>query len=245
MDIGKIKYYELGFLELNEVAKQTSLMTTITSRDAEALVATYLFVMVPLVFVGWHVGRSLRIIPTPLQLALELIVGFVDELCQDSMGKKLGRSFTPLIATVFMFVALSNYSGIFFFTEPTSVINTPLALGLLGFVIALWQAFRYKGVWGYFRELVMEPIPIIMFPLNIIGELSKIVSISFRLFGNIMGGAIIISVVGGLVHYVLLPVGLLAFFGAFVGTIQAFVFMMLTLTYIAMNVTVEEESVKQ
>ncbi|MBW7876155.1 MAG: F0F1 ATP synthase subunit A [Candidatus Cloacimonetes bacterium] len=243
MNIGKIEYYEIGFMELTKVATQESYLTTITSRDAHALVATYLLVMVPMVFVGWLVGRNVRLIPTPLQLGLELIVGFVDELCRDSLGKSLGRAFTPFIATIFIFVALCNYAGIFFFTEPTAVVNTPLALGLLGFAIALYQAFKYKGVWGYMKELVMEPIPIIMFPLNIIGELSKIVSISFRLFGNIMGGAIIIAVVGGLVKQILLPVGLNAFFGGFVGTIQAFVFMMLTLTYIAMNVTVEEEKV--
>ena len=87
----------------------------------------------------------------------------------------------------------------------------------------------------------MEPIPIIMFPLNLIGELSKIVSISFRLFGNIMGGAVIIQVVSWLVGYIVLPIGLYGFFGIFVGTIQAFVFTMLTLAYIAQGVELDEE----
>ena len=75
-----------------------------------------------------------------------------------------------------------------------------------------------------------------MMPLNLIGELSKIVSISFRLFGNIMGGAIIILVVSYLTYSVLLPPFLNAFFGLFVGTIQAFVFTMLTLVYISVQV---------
>ena len=87
----------------------------------------------------------------------------------------------------------------------------------------------------------MEPIPIIMFPLNLIGELSKIVSISFRLFGNIMGGAVIIQVVSWLVGYIVLPIGLYGFFGIFVGTIQAFVFTMLTLAYIAQGVELDED----
>ena len=87
----------------------------------------------------------------------------------------------------------------------------------------------------------MEPIPIIMFPLNLVGELSKIVSISFRLFGNIMGGAVIIQVVSWLVGYIVLPIGLYGFFGIFVGTIQAFVFTMLTLAYIAQGVELDEE----
>ena len=72
-----------------------------------------------------------------------------------------------------------------------------------------------------------------MFPLNIIGELAKVVSISFRLFGNIFGGAIIIAVVSPLVYHMVIPPFLTAFFGLFIGLIQAFVFTMLTITYIA------------
>ncbi len=75
-----------------------------------------------------------------------------------------------------------------------------------------------------------------MAPLNIIGELAKVISISFRLFGNIMGGAIIIIVVSYLVYGILLPPLLNLFFGLFVGTVQAFVFTMLTLVYIAVQV---------
>jgi F-type H+-transporting ATPase subunit a len=76
----------------------------------------------------------------------------------------------------------------------------------------------------------------IMAPLNIIGELAKVISISFRLFGNIMGGSIIILVVSYLTFNLVTPPFLNAFFGAFVGTIQAFVFTMLTLVYIAVQV---------
>ena len=136
---------------------------------------------------------------------------------------------------------MCNYIGVFGFEEPTLDINLPLGLGILGFGIAVYQAMRFKGFFGYFWELLMEPIPIIMFPLNLIGELSKIVSISFRLFGNIMGGAVIIQVVSWLVGYIVLPIGLYGFFGIFVGTIQAFVFTMLTLAYIAQGVELDEE----
>jgi len=76
----------------------------------------------------------------------------------------------------------------------------------------------------------------IMAPLNIIGELAKVISISFRLFGNIMGGAIIILVVSYLTFSIITPPFLNAFFGMFVGTIQAFVFTMLTVVYIAVQV---------
>ena len=75
-----------------------------------------------------------------------------------------------------------------------------------------------------------------MAPLNIIGEFAKIVSISFRLFGNIMGGSIIILVVSYLAYSIVLPPFLYAFFGLFVGTVQAFVFTMLTVVYISVQV---------
>jgi len=75
-----------------------------------------------------------------------------------------------------------------------------------------------------------------MAPLNVIGELAKVVSISLRLYGNILGGAIIILVVSDLVYSVAIPPFLNVFFGLFVGTIQAFVFTMLTLVYISVQV---------
>ncbi len=75
-----------------------------------------------------------------------------------------------------------------------------------------------------------------MMPLNVIGELAKVISISFRLYGNIMGGSIIILVVSHLVYGLLIPPFLYAFFGLFVGTVQAFVFTMLTLVYISVQV---------
>ena len=107
-------------------------------------------------------------------------------------------------------------------------------LGLMGFCIAHYAGIKSKGFKAYAKEYC-EPM-FFMMPLNVIGELAKIVSISFRLFGNIMGGSIIILVVSHLVFSVVLPPFLNAFFGLFVGTIQAFVFTMLTVVYISVQV---------
>ncbi|MGD8563810.1 MAG: F0F1 ATP synthase subunit A, partial [Desulfarculaceae bacterium] len=92
---------------------------------------------------------------------------------------------------------------------------------------------KTKGFKAYAAEY-MQPM-FFMAPLNVISELSKVVSISFRLYGNIMGGSIIIMVVSHLVYNLVLPPLLNAFFGLFVGTIQAFVFTMLTLVYISVQ----------
>jgi F-type H+-transporting ATPase subunit a len=101
----------------------------------------------------------------------------------------------------------------------------------MGFVIAHYVGIKTKGFKAYIKEY-FEPM-FFMMPLNLIGELAKIVSISFRLFGNIMGGSIIILVVSYLTYSIILPPFLNAFFGLFVGTIQAFVFTMLTVVYIS------------
>jgi F-type H+-transporting ATPase subunit a len=134
-----------------------------------------------------------------------------------------------------MFLVISNWIGILpHLEEPTKDLNTPLGLGIMGFIIAHYAGIKSKGIKMYLKEYC-API-FFMMPLNVIGELAKVVSISFRLFGNIMGGSIIILVVSYLTYSVLLPPFLYAFFGIFVGTIQAFVFTMLTIVYISVQV---------
>jgi F-type H+-transporting ATPase subunit a len=241
-DIGVVKLFDLSTWAFVQASQRTP--WTITSNDISILKTT-LLVMVVLILLSWWVGRSAKLVPGGLQLFMEWIVGAMDDLCRESLGEELGRRFTPYICSTFLFILACNYSGlfggVFGLHEPTANINTTLSLGLLGFAIACYQAMKFKGVFGFFRELVMEPIPVVMFPLNIVGEIAKVVSISFRLFGNIMGGAVIIKVVSWLIGYIVLPIGLLAFFGVFVGTVQAFVFAMLTLAYVSNGIELEEE----
>jgi F-type H+-transporting ATPase subunit a len=94
-----------------------------------------------------------------------------------------------------------------------------------------FEAIRIKG-FGKYLKTYLDPF-FIMAPLNVIGELAKGVSLAFRLFGNILGGAIIVMVISYLFKYTFLQVGLNLFFSLFVGSIQAFVFTMLGMTYIA------------
>jgi F-type H+-transporting ATPase subunit a len=128
--------------------------------------------------------------------------------------------------------------------EPTKFLSTDLGLALLVFFIAHVNAIKSKGVIDYFKGY-MEPVPATapwiyffflnpFFYLNIVGEMGKVVSHSFRLFGNIFGGSIIIIIVSELLRHILVPVGLFAFFGLLAGAIQAFVFTMLAVTYISL-----------
>lgn len=188
-----------------------------------------------LLFFGYFSARHRSILPGPLQSLGELIYGQFYFLTEGALGKERAKSYSPMICALFMFLLLSNWIGIIpHLSEPTMDLNTPLSLGLMGFVLAHFAGIKSKGFKNYIKSY-FEPI-FFMAPLNLIGEIAKVVSISFRLFGNIMGGSIIILVVSYLTYSVLLPPFLNAFFGLFIGSIQAFVFTMLTIVYIAVQV---------
>ncbi len=115
------------------------------------------------------------------------------DLSEDALGER-SKTYAPLICALFMFLITCNWIGLFpHLHEPTKDLNTPLSLGIMGFFIAHYAGIKAKGIGTYLKEYC-HPI-FLMAPLNVIGELAKVVSISFRLFGNIMGGSIIILVV--------------------------------------------------
>lgn len=153
---------------------------------------------------------------------------------------------TALLIYIIICNCLSLFPGL---QEPTKDINTTLALGLLSFCYVQWYAIATHGLIAYIKDY-FAPF-FLMLPLNVIGKIATIVSISFRLFGNIFGGATIthmyFSLLYGstLLQIVALFSGLnllmQLFFGLFEGCIQAFVFAMLTLTYLATAITQEQD----
>ncbi|MGB5986174.1 MAG: F0F1 ATP synthase subunit A [Desulfobacterales bacterium] len=188
-----------------------------------------------LLLFGYFATRKRGFLPRPLQLVGEMIVEQLYGLTEDALDKRRAETYGPLVCALFLFMLLSNWLGLIpHLEEPTKDLNTPLSLGIMGFVIAHYAGIKTKGLKAYAKEYC-EPM-FFMMPLNVIGEMAKIVSISFRLFGNIMGGSIIILVVSHLTYSLILPPLLNAFFGLFVGTIQAFVFTMLTVVYISVQV---------
>ncbi|GAB6906097.1 ATP synthase subunit a [Desulfosarcina cetonica] len=202
--------------------------------NLDAIAYTWI-VMILLILFGIFSTRKRSMVPKTMQVLGELFVSKLYDLTEDALGEKLAKTYAPLTIALFMFLVLCNWIGIIpHLEEPTKDLNTPLSLGVLGFVIAHYVGIKSKGIKDYTKEY-FEPF-FIMMPLNLIGELAKIVSISFRLFGNIMGGSIIILVVSHLCFSILLPPFLNAFFGLFVGAIQAFVFTMLTIVYISVQV---------
>ncbi len=202
--------------------------------NLEVVVMTWI-VFALLIILGLFASYKRKILPRPIQTLGELIVSMLYGLTEDALGKELAKTYAPLICALFMFLLVSNWLGMIpHLEEPTKDLNTTLGLGIMGFFIAHYAGIRSKGFKAYIKEY-FQPI-FFMMPLNLIGEVAKIVSISFRLFGNIMGGSIIILVVSYLTYSLVLPPFLYGFFALFVGTIQAFVFTMLTVVYISVQV---------
>ncbi|MBW1799614.1 MAG: F0F1 ATP synthase subunit A [Deltaproteobacteria bacterium] len=192
-------------------------------------------VMAALIVFGFLATKKIDFLPNPFQVVGELFVDVFYNLTRDALDEEMAKKYFPLICGLFMFLLLSNWLGMLpKLVEPTKDLNTPLGLGIMGFFIAHYAGIKAKGFKQYVKEY-FQPI-FFMAPLNVIGEIAKVVSISFRLYGNITGGAIIILVVSHLIYSLVLPPFLMCFFGLFIGTIQAFVFTMLTLVYISVQV---------
>jgi len=202
--------------------------------NVDTIVMTWI-AMGAIILFAYMTVRKKKVIPGGFQVVGELFVQNLYTLAEDALDKEMAKKYGPLVCALFMFLMLSNSLGVFpHLEEPTKDLNTPLSLGILGFIIAHHAGIKAKGLKAYLITYC-EPL-FFMMPLNLVGELAKVISISFRLFGNIMGGSIIILVVSHLAYSIVLPPFLNAFFGLFVGTIQAFVFTMLTVVYISVQV---------
>jgi len=182
-------------------------------------------------------GQDIEEKPSRTQAILESLIDLLKgQLTSSFSSDKLARELFPFVSTVFMFVLISNWLSVIPYCEsPTKDLNVTLSLALLVFVMSQLLAVRMRGGIRYLKGF-LEPYPF-MLPLNIVSEIAKPISHSFRLFGNTFGGAILVTVVSAKFAPVLVPAALNAFYGLFVGAIQAFVFAILTVAYI--NVAVE------
>lgn len=130
--------------------------------------------------------------PNPLSFAIEQSIEFFVTLCKDSFGFFKYEYFS-FVTSLFLFTLFCNFSGMLpFVSEPTEDINTALACGISSFFYVQCQRIKISGIQNYIKSF-FQPI-FILFPLNITGELAKVLSMSFRLFGNILGGSIIVSI---------------------------------------------------
>ncbi|MBL7197310.1 MAG: F0F1 ATP synthase subunit A [Candidatus Omnitrophica bacterium] len=233
-DIGEIitKTIKLGGLEL-QINPHTIITTWI-------IIAFILFLAI-------LIRRGLAKVPNRLQSFFEIVYNFFAQMCHEALGDD-GRKFIPLILTIFIFVLVANWSGVIPGQHgPTEDLNSCLGLGILVFIIAHFSAIMNKGIKGYLRAY-FKPFFFFM-PINVIGEFGKVISHSFRLFGNMFAGGVIFAlgvpvlfktfeslnlpVLSAVPLAVITYLILQTFFGLFVGFVQALVFSLLALTYIA------------
>lgn len=169
--------------------------------------------------------------PSGLQNFIELVIESMDNFVVGAMSEKYAY-FGNWFFGVFVFILVSNLSGLLGFRAPTADLATTAALGFATFfLIHFMGIFTQKG--GYFKGY-LEPIPL-MLPMNIISEVATPISLSFRLFGNILGGAIIMGLVYSIPFWFLkigIPGVLHIYFDVFAGCIQTVIFVMLSMTFI-------------
>ena len=194
-------------------------------------IITMWIVMAVLIIFALIARREMKLYPDKFQNVLEMIVEGVENLVTSTMGDNR-RGFAPYMGTLFMFLAVANLTGLFGIRPPTSDINITLGLALMTFVGIHFYGLKHKGL-GHIKGLA-EPV-FIFLPINIISELAKPVSLAFRLFGNILGGAIIMAMIGGAIG-LFVPIVPSLYFDIFSGLLQSFIFVMLTMVFFTLAI---------
>lgn len=196
--------------------------------------AALLLVVILLIGLAWIANRYMKKageVPDTFQNIIEIIVEKLDQMVGQSMGAFSGR-FQNYIGTIFLFLLLCNISGIFGLRSPTADYGITLLLGLVTFAL-----IHINGVRRHKRNHVaswFQPIPL-LFPINVIGDLAVPLSLSLRLFGNVMSGTVMIGLWYGMLPWFMklgIPAFLHAYFDLFSGAIQTYVFCMLSMVYI-------------
>jgi len=184
---------------------------------------------------------SMQLVPSGTQNIMEAYLDGVISMGKDVIGEELARKYLPLVATVGLLVLVGNLIGIIpGFESPTSSINMTIVLALVVFFYYNYEGIRVNGFIKYFGHFMgpMKVLAPLMFPIEIVSHLSRIVSLSFRLFGNIKGDDMFLAVILMLAPWLIpmVPFALLTF----MAFLQAFIFMILTYVYLASAVQISD-----
>lgn len=209
----------------------------------EWIILSHLILVVAIIFMLSRAAtKKMQLVPTGSQNVLETFIGGIIAMGADTMGEKNARRYLPLVGTLALVVFVSNMIGVIpGFEAPTSNINFTLSLALIVFIYYNYVGIKINGFFNYFKHF-MGPMPVLaplMFPIEIISHFSRIISLSFRLFGSIRGDDMFLMVLLMLVPW-LLPLPGFFLLAAF-GFLQAFIFAILTYVYIAGSVMMAEE----
>jgi len=187
--------------------------------------------------------KNLKVVPSGTQNVMEAYLQGVVAMGADVMGREKAKRYMPLVATLGLFIGIANLIGVVpGFEAPSAFLDFTLALALIVFIYYNFEGIRRNGVVEYFKHF-LGPVwwlAWLMFPIEIVSHISRIISLSFRLFGNVKGDDMFLMVLLMLAPWLLpmIPFALLAF----MALLQAFIFMMLTYVYLGGAVTLHEES---
>jgi F-type H+-transporting ATPase subunit a len=187
-----------------------------------------LLVLIVLAYIG---GRKISMVPGKAQNFFEVVVSGMEEFMVDVTGEE-GRWFFPLVGTIFLYIVTCNLIGLIpGFFPPTASINTTLSCALVSFTFTHFIGLKYHGAKyiKHFLGPIWWMIPIIL-PIELIGHLARIMSLSFRLFGNMMGHELVLMILFMLAGAFFAPLPIMAM-GIFVSFVQAFVFFLLSVMY--------------
>ena len=215
------------------------------------IVTSTLLAMAIFLFLGFRMRAKITDgVPGKLQLFWEILVEQVSDLATSAIGPK-GRKFVPIGITMFLFILISNWIGFIpsamqpgisgeILPAPTSDVNLPLAMALLVIVWVHVESFKARGFKGYFRHYA-QPYAALA-PINVVEEITKPITMTFRLFGNLFSGGLMIAVMTTLLPIYVVPFGEIIWkpFDLGIGAIQAFIFMLLTILYFGMAMSHDE-----
>lgn len=221
LEVGQQFYWQLGSLKIH----------------GQVLITSWIVIGI-LVIASLLATRSIQRIPSGIQNFMEYALEFIRDLAKNQIGEKEYRPWVPFVGTLFLFIFVSNWSGALIpwklfklpageLAAPTNDINTTVALALLTSLAYFYAGFSKRGL-GYVAKYI-QPTPILL-PINILEDFTKPLSLSFRLFGNILADELVVGVLVLLVPlFVPLPaMGL----GLFTSAIQALIFATLAAAYI-------------
>jgi len=228
-----------SFMNLAEVEVGKHLYWNLSNYKihGQVFIVSWLVIAV-LLFISFIGTRKLSRIPSGMQNFMEFILEFLQDIAKTQIGEHNYRPWVPYIATIFLFILGSNWAGALIpwklitlpegeLAAPTNDINTTVALALLTSISYFYAGLSKNGL-GYFSRYV-EPTPILL-PINILEDFTKPLSLSFRLFGNVLADELVVAVFTLLVPlFVPLPVMIL---GLFASSIQALIFSTLSAAYI-------------
>ena len=227
------------FLEIAEVSVGQHFYWEVGGYEVHGQVLMTSWVVLGIIFTLCFLGnRNLKSTPDGFQNFTELVTEFIRDLAKTQIGEEEYLKWVPFLGTLFLFILVANWSGALLpwrlielpngeLAAPTNDINTTVALALLTSISYFYAGIRKKGL-GYFKRYV-EPA-IFLLPINVLEDFSKPLSLSFRLFGNILADELVVGVLVALVPLIVpIPVMLL---GVFTSAIQALVFATLAGAYI-------------